>query len=149
MSFDSSVTGFSASAELGTIGPNFVASGSGIFLGRSGDPVSLGPVSLRATNQYSGFYALDTFDVINAFSITAGGRFNDARIALQDQIGSALNGNDTYDRFKPIIGGTYKIITELTAYAGLLEANRAQAQLTLVCYDTVGAGIMTDEHVGE
>src|SRR5437588_3155516 len=38
MSFDSSVTGFSASAELGTIGPNFVASGSGIFLGRSGDP---------------------------------------------------------------------------------------------------------------
>ena len=135
MSFDSSVTGFSASAELGTIGPNFVASGSGIFLGRSGDPVSLGPVSLRATNQYSGFYALDTFDVTNAFSITAGGRFNDARIALQDQIGSALNGNDTYDRFNPIIGGTYKIIPELTAYAGYSEANRAPTPLELGCAD--------------
>ena len=134
-SFDSSVTGFSASAELGTIGPNFVASGSGIFLGRSGDPVSLGPVSLRATNQYSGFYALDTFDVSNAFSITAGGRFNDARIALQDQIGSALNGNDTYDRFNPIIGGTYKIIPELTAYAGYSEANRAPTPLELGCAD--------------
>jgi TonB-dependent Receptor Plug Domain len=62
-SFDSSVTHFSASAELGTIGPDFVVAGSGIFLGQSGNPVSIGPVDLRATNQYSGLYALDTFDV--------------------------------------------------------------------------------------
>src|SRR5258708_29817618 len=34
-SFDSSVTRFSASAELGTIGTNYVVSGSGIFLGQS------------------------------------------------------------------------------------------------------------------
>src|SRR5213076_935157 len=59
-SFDSSVTRFSASAELGTIGPNFAVSGNGIFLGQSGSPVSIGPVALRATNQYSGLYALDT-----------------------------------------------------------------------------------------
>ena len=62
-SFDSSVTNFTASAELGTIGPNYVVSGSGIFLGQSGNPVSIGPVSLRTTNQYTGLYALDTFDV--------------------------------------------------------------------------------------
>src|SRR5216683_986285 len=68
-SFDSSVTNFTASAELGTIGP----------------------VDLRTTNQYSGLYVLDTFDVTNAFSITGGGRFNAARITLEDQIGSALN----------------------------------------------------------
>ena len=37
-SFDSGVTRFRASAELGTIGPNYVVSGSGIFLGPSGDP---------------------------------------------------------------------------------------------------------------
>lgn len=131
--FNSSVTNFSASAELGTIGTNFVVSGSGIFLGRSGDPVSLGPVSLRTTNQYSGLYALDTFDVTNAFSITAGGRFNDARIALEDQIGTALNGNSSYERFNPIIGGTYKIIPELTAYAGYSEANRPDPAGTGLC----------------
>src|SRR5229473_618321 len=105
-SFDSSVTRFSASAELGTIGTNYVASGSGIFLGQSGDPVSIGPVALRTTNQYSGLYALDTFDVTNAFSITVGGRFNAARIKLEDQIGSALNGNEAFDRFNPIVGAT-------------------------------------------
>jgi outer membrane receptor protein involved in Fe transport len=134
-SFDSSVTRFSASAELGTIAPNLVVSGSGIFLGQSGDPVSIGPVALRTTNRYTGLYALDTFDVTNAFSITAGGRFNAARIRLEDQIGSALNGNETFNRFNPIIGGTYKIVPELTAYAGYSEANRAPTPLELGCAD--------------
>jgi len=134
-SFDSSVTRFTASAELGTIGPNFVVSSSGIFLGQSGDPVSIGPVALRTTSQYSGLYALDTFDVTNAFSITGGGRFNVANIRLEDQIGSALNGQDTYTRFNPIIGGTYKINSGLTAYAGYSEANRAPTPLELGCAD--------------
>jgi outer membrane receptor protein involved in Fe transport len=134
-SFDSSVTRFTASAELGTIGPNFVVSGSGIFLGQSGDPVSIGPVALRTTNQYSGLYALDTFDVTSAFSITGGGRFNVANIRLEDQIGSALNGSDTFTRFNPIIGGTYKITPGLTAYAGYSEANRAPTPLELGCAD--------------
>ena len=134
-SFDSSVTNFTASAELGTIGPGFVVGGSGIFLGQSGDPVSIGPVDLRTTSQYSGLYALDTFDVTNAFSITGGGRFNVANISLQDQIGTSLNGNDTYTRFNPIIGGTYKITSGLTAYAGYSEANRAPTPLELGCAD--------------
>jgi len=134
-SFDSSVTHFTASPELGTIAPNFVVSGSGIFLGQSGSPVSIGPVDLRATNQYTGLYALDTFDVTNAFSVTAGGRFNYANIVLEDRIGTALNGSDTFNRFNPIIGGTYKIMPGLTAYAGYSEANRAPTPLELGCAD--------------
>jgi outer membrane receptor protein involved in Fe transport len=134
-SLDSSVTRFNGSPELGTIAPNYVVTGSGIFLGQSGSPVSIAPVSLRATNQYTGLYALDTFDVTKVFSITAGGRFNDARIALQDQIGTALNGNETFARFNPIIGGTFKISPELTAYAGYSEANRAPTPLELGCAD--------------
>ncbi len=132
-SFDASVTHFGAGAEIGTIDNNYVVNGSGILLGTSGSPVSDGPVSLRTTNQYTGLYALDTFDVTKAFSITAGGRFNDARIVLQDQIGTALNGNETYDRFNPIIGGTYKITSGLTAYASYSESNRAPTPLELGC----------------
>src|SRR6185295_14628982 len=37
-SLDSGVTRFGASAELGTIGTNYVVTGSGIFLGQSGNP---------------------------------------------------------------------------------------------------------------
>jgi outer membrane receptor protein involved in Fe transport len=134
-SFDYSVTNFTATAELGTINSNYVVSPSGVFLGTSGSPVSDGPVALHTINQYSGLYALDTFDVTNAFAITGGGRFNVANITLQDQLGSALNGNDTYTRFNPTIGGTYKITSGLTAYAGYSEANRAPTPLELGCAD--------------
>jgi outer membrane receptor protein involved in Fe transport len=148
-SFDSGVTRFGATAELGTIGPNYVVSGSGIFLGPSGTPISIGPVSLRATNRYSGLYAQDTFDVTDAFAISGGGRFNYASINLEDQIGTALNGSHTLSRFNPMIGGTYKITPELTAYAGYSEANRAPTPLELACADParpciIGAFLIAD-----
>jgi iron complex outermembrane receptor protein len=50
---------------------------------------------------------------------------------LQDQLGTSLNGSETFDRFNPIIGGTYKITPELTAYASYSEANRAPTPLEL------------------
>jgi iron complex outermembrane receptor protein len=148
-SYDSSVTRFGASAELGTVGSNYVVAGSGIFLGPSGDPTSIGPVDLRATNRYTGLYALDTFDVTDAFSITAGGRYNHARVVLEDRIGTELNGSHTFTRFNPIIGGTYKITPGLTAYAGYSEANRAPTPLELGCADParpciIGAFLISD-----
>lgn len=69
-SYDVSSTRFIGSAELGTIGTNYVVTGSGIFLGQSGDPTSIGPVSLRTVNQYHGLYALDTFNVDDRFAVT-------------------------------------------------------------------------------
>jgi len=148
-SIDSGVTRFGATAELGTIGSNYVVTGSGIFLGPSGTPISIGPVSLRATNRYTGLYVQDTFDVTDAFSISGGGRFNYASINLEDQIGTALNGSHTFSRFNPMIGGTYKITPELTAYAGYSEANRAPTPLELACADParpciIGAFLIAD-----
>ncbi|MDA9404271.1 TonB-dependent receptor [Bradyrhizobium sp. CCBAU 45389] len=134
-SYDVSRTHFTGSAELGTIGTNYVVTGSGIFLGQSGDPTSIGPVSLRTVNQYQGLYALDTFNVDDRFAITGGGRFNAAHVSLMDQLGTALNGDHNYDRFNPIIGGTYKITSEVTAYAGYSEANRVPTPLELGCAD--------------
>lgn len=134
-SYDASVTRFNASAEIATIASNYMITGSGIFLGQSGDPVSIGPVALRTVNRYGGLYVLDTFNVTDAFAITAGGRLNSAQIGLKDQLGTALNGEDTYNRLNPIVGGTYKITPELTAYAGYSEANRTPTPLELGCAD--------------
>src|SRR6476660_1167816 len=134
-SFDSGVTRFGASREMGTIGSNYVVSGSGIFLGPSGAPTSIGPVALRATTRYTGLYALDTFDVTDRFSISGGGRFNYASSNLQELSGTDLNGSHTFSRFKPMIGGTYKVTPEVTAYAGYSEANRAPTPLELACAD--------------
>ncbi|MCP3388153.1 TonB-dependent receptor [Bradyrhizobium sp. CCGB12] len=135
--YDASVTRYNATAEIGSMGENYVVNGSGIFLGPSGsvDTGFIGPVSLRTVNQYNGLYATDTFNVTDAFAITGGGRFNAARISLEDQLGSDLNGDHTFMRFNPIIGGTYKITPELTAYAGYSEANRVPTPLELGCSD--------------
>ena len=136
-SLDYGITDFGASAELGIIQPNYVTTGSGIFLGPSGDPVADGPVALRTTNLYGGLYALDTFDVSRDFSVSGGGRLNIADIRLQDLLGGALTGTDTYARFNSMIGAAYKITSEITAYAGYSEANRAPTPLELGCADPV------------
>ncbi|MET4801450.1 TonB-dependent receptor [Bradyrhizobium sp. LB11.1] len=136
-SYDASVTRYDATAEIGSMGENYLVSGSGLFLGPTGtiDTGFAGPVSLRTVNQYNGVYAMDTFNVTDALAITGGGRFNVARISLEDQLGTALNGDYTYSRFNPVIGGTYKITPGLTAYAGYSEANRVPTPLELGCAD--------------
>jgi TonB family protein len=65
--------------------------------------------ALSPANAYTGLYALDTFDVRNAFSV--GGRLNVANIQLQDQLGSSLN--ETIMHFNPVIGATYKISSDV------------------------------------
>ncbi len=134
-SLDYGVTHFGSTAELGTVQPNFVVDGSGLFLGPSGDPTSDGPVSLRATNLYEGAYAADTFDVNDRLSLTAGARLNVANIRLQDQIGTALDGQDAFWRLNPNIGATYKIGGGVSVYGGYSQSNRAPTPLELGCAD--------------
>ena len=135
-SFDRSVTHFGSSAELGYVNDAYQIIGSGQFLGT--DNPQDGPVGLRTTNQNIGVYALNSIDVTKRLTVTGGGRFNATNIDLQDEIGgptSLLNGNSTYTRFNPILGATYKITSELTAYGGYSEASRAPTPLELGCAD--------------
>ena len=135
-SFDYGVTNFGASAELGVIQPNFYIAGSGIFLGPSGNPVSDGPVSLRTTNAYSGLYALDAFDVTDRF---IGFRRRPLQRRQHQPAGSARlvaqRRRTTTGGFNPMVGATYKITSEVTAYGGYSEANRAPTPLELGCAD--------------
>jgi len=71
-SFDYSVTRLRARAPLGTPARNYVVSGSGIFLGQSGDPVSIGPVATAHHQPVQRALCARTFDVTNAFSLTGG-----------------------------------------------------------------------------
>jgi len=132
-SLDLARTDFRADAELGTIAPNFVVRGGGIFLGASGDPISDGPVRLSARDAYVGAYLLDTLKLTSDLSVTAGGRFNSAAIDLLDELGGSLSGHHHYDRFNPMVGATYSFGRGLVGYAGYSEANRAPTPLELGC----------------
>ena len=136
-SLDLGHTSFSADAELGTIAPDFVVRGGGVFLGASGDPISDGPVRLHARNTYIGAYVLDTLKPTAALALTAGGRLNSAAVDLDDQLGGALSGHHRYDRFNPMLGATWAFGPGLVVYAGYSESNRAPTPLELGCSNPV------------
>jgi iron complex outermembrane receptor protein len=134
-SLDHGNTRFSGNSELGTIDQNLFITGTGIFIDQPA--ADLTPVNLLALNTYAGLYATDTFDITPRLSVTAGGRFNFAQINLQDQTGTnpLLTSSNQFQRFNPVIGATYKISPNVTAYAGYSEANRAPTPLELGCSD--------------
>jgi iron complex outermembrane recepter protein len=134
-SLDRGRSQFTGNSELGTIDQNLFVTGTGVVIDQPAADIT--PVNVLATNTYAGFYATDTFDVTQRLSVTAGGRFNFAQIALQDQTGTnpLLNSSNQFQRFNPVIGATYKLTPNVTAYAGYSEANRAPTPLELGCSD--------------
>ncbi|TMJ46638.1 MAG: TonB-dependent receptor [Alphaproteobacteria bacterium] len=134
-SVDHGNTNFQTSSELGTVDQNFFVTGTGVFIDQ---PVAdLSPVNLSAKNTYVGVYATNTFDITSQLSLTAGGRFNYAQLNLQDLTGTnpLLTSNNNFQRFNPVVGLTYRITPNVTAYAGYSEANRAPTPLELGCSD--------------
>ena len=117
-------------AELGTLNTqNWLITGNGLFLT---GPTDIAPVNLDTTTTYYGLYFTDTFDVTNALSVTAGGRYNYEDLSLYDPTG-LLTGDHLYTRFNPMAGATYKFNSNLSAYGGYAEANRAPTPAELGC----------------
>ena len=114
----------------------------------SGD---VAPVGVLAKTLYTGVYATDTFDVTSRLSVTFGGRFNIAQIGLRDTLGNNddLNGDHWYSRFNPVIGATFKITPNVTAYGGYSEANRAPTSLELGCADPMRPCLLDNALVGD
>ena len=151
MSLDRGLVQFATTSELGTINANQfpLVQGVGIFIDQpSGD---VAPVGLGATTLYTGLYTTDTFDVTPRLSVTAGGRFNFAQIALTDELGNdpLLNGSHDYSRFNPQLGATYKLTPNITLYGGYSEANRAPTPLELGCSDPLRPCLIDNSLVGD
>ena len=142
---------FNTTSELGTINADqwpFVQ-GVGVIINQpSGD---VAPVGVLAKTLYTGVYATDTFDVTSRLSVTFGGRFNIAQIGLRDTLGNNddLNGDHWYSRFNPVVGATFKITPNVTAYGGYSEANRAPTPLELGCADPMRPCLLDNALVGD
>jgi iron complex outermembrane receptor protein len=122
---------FNAASELGTIGQDLFVTGTGVIINQD----SLAPVSLLSNTTYTGLFATDTLEITPRLALTAGGRFNVAQVTLDDQNGGPLSSDNRFQRFNPVVGATYKLFPNLTAYAGYSEANRAPTPLELGCAD--------------
>jgi len=150
-SVDRGLVQFSTTSELGTVNANQFPTivGSGLFIDQpSGD---VAPVGLGATTLYAGLYTTDTFDVTPRLSVTGGARFNFAQITLLDELGNdaLLNGSHNYAHFNPMIGATYKITPNVTAYGDFSEANRAPTPLELGCANPLRPCLIDNALVGD
>lgn len=151
-SYDHGRVGYTANSELGTFLPRFVVAGSGIHFQAPPDVMPPGivcddpeecasdditPRNLTTTNDYFGIYFTNTIDLTDRLAMTVGGRYNYARIKLEDNTGDFdfLNETSTFERFNPSIGGTYKLLPGLSLYGGYSEANRAPTPAELACAD--------------
>ena len=133
VSVDRGRANFQAASELGTVGSDLFVTGTGVIVNQPDGLVA--PVNVITHKTYTGLYVTDTFDITRQLSLTAGGRFNVANIQLVDQLGTALNGTNNFQRLNPVIGATYKITPQVTTYAGYSESNRAPTPSELGCAD--------------
>ncbi|GJE15383.1 TonB-dependent receptor [Methylobacterium marchantiae] len=147
-SYDGGRTAFTADNAIGGLTFDRGFFGPGVVV-RSDDN-SITPVSVKSSNDYGGIYLQNNTDLTDRLTLTLQGRFNMAKIILQDQIGTALNGNHYFQRFNPGVGATYKIVPEfLTAYGGYVEANRAPTPAELSCADPLAPCSLTNFFVGD
>jgi iron complex outermembrane receptor protein len=131
---DTSTTNFFSGTWLGVIdatlsvlpSPYFVATPEGV-------DSSATPVNLNSNNKYYSAFLTDTFDVIDALSVTVTGRYNIAKVDLADRNGDALDGNNRFTHFDPSAGVTYKIVPALTVYGSYSINNRAPTASELEC----------------
>jgi len=91
--------------------------------------------SIAARNLDCGVYALDTLELTDKLTVTAGLRFNSAQISMYDRMGVRLNSDALYQRVNPTAGLSYNFIPEFTDYGNCSEANRAPTPLENGCAD--------------
>ena len=124
---------FFGNSELGLIDSNLFVNGTGVLIQQP--DADLSPVILHTTSTYTGIYATDTIDINAQLSLTAGARFNVAQIKLDDTLGTALDSDNRFSHLNPVVGLTYKVLPNVTAYAGYSQSNRAPTPLELGCSD--------------
>jgi outer membrane receptor protein involved in Fe transport len=142
ISYDGGFTKYDADAYDGgiTAGRVYAAPPGFSNLGYEIDEPGTVPVGVVVRNGYYGAYATDTLNLTPKLAVTAGGRFNIANIALNDQDppdpnapGAGLTGRHDYTYVNPAIGATYDLSPLVTVYGGFSEANAAPTPAELSC----------------
>jgi outer membrane receptor protein involved in Fe transport len=90
---------------------------------------------LFVANHMLGVYAVDTFDLTRSLALHASARLNWYSTALNDRLGSALDGHHVFARVNPALGVTQRLGTALTLFASYGENNRAPSAAELACAD--------------
>lgn len=133
LSIDRSRTRFGASSELGEIEEDRGVEGLGPIIAIPGGP--LAPVELKAFARYLGLFAATTVPLADTLSAELALRWNRARIRLEDQLGTALDGDHRFTRLNPGIELDWEAAPGLDLRLGWHQTNRVPTPAELGCAD--------------
>ncbi len=133
VSYDSSENDFAASTELGALTEERSVEGLGVFIDQPDNAIA--PVELKTRSRFWGLFASDTLPLGDTLTAEIGLRWNHARIILEDQLGTALNGDHSFSRFNPGIELDWAVTPQISLRAGYAESNRVPTEAELSCAD--------------
>lgn len=146
-SYDRSRTRFGTSTELGALTEERSVTGLGAQIVQADGAIA--PVDLIARTRNWGLFLSDRLPIAPGLSTEIGLRWNHARIVLEDQIGTALNGDHSFQRFNPGIEFDYEVTDGLALRAGYAETNRAPTPAELSCADEAAPCSLTNFFVAD
>jgi iron complex outermembrane recepter protein len=93
---------------------------------------------VETASRYYGVYATDTLSLEHGLSLTLSGRYDWARVRIENLGGpedDALNGEHIFRRFNPLVGLAWTPRRWLTAFATYNEGMRVPTPMELTCAD--------------
>jgi iron complex outermembrane receptor protein len=127
---------FTFDSEVGTLRADRSVAGSGLFVGIFGQaPDDLFNTAIDTENRVFGLYGSDTLSLSDRVHLTVSGRYNAARIAILDRLGTSLNGTHSFFRFNPAVGLVVQAFNAVTVFGRYAESNRAPTAAELSCAD--------------
>jgi iron complex outermembrane receptor protein len=121
-------TRYESSVELARFDERRSAIGSGLLAQDSA-------VRLRSSRTNLAGFLSESLALAPTIALTVGGRFDHSRIALEDEIGVALDGDHRASRFNPTAGVTWEFGKSRVVFANYSEAFRAPTPVELTCAD--------------
>ena len=110
VSADLADVAFTSNSEVGTLTPDRTVAGSGLLTGIFGEaPDDQFNTSLNTDSRAFGFYFNDTLSVTERTHVTFSGRFNQVRIEILDNLGTALSGDHEFSRVNVSVGAVHEL----------------------------------------
>jgi iron complex outermembrane receptor protein len=141
---------FRAGTRLGRINSQLLVEPSDLIVDTpESSPFGADPVILKGINRVYGLYLTDTLDVTPAVSVTGSARYNDATIALDDLRGSTLSGENRFAHVNPALGITWKLLSTVTAYAGVAQNARTPTASEIECSNPLAPCLLPSNLAGD
>ena len=90
-------------------------------------------VQLKTATRYYGVFVSDSLQLDSRWTLTGSARYNFDHLSMSDQLGTALNGEHSFNHLNPAFGVNFKPNAGVVAYAGYTDGMRVPSPIELSC----------------